>query len=49
MEMLRTIRYLLLLPAAPPVRLVQEPHAEDWIHIDGYALHTDEEDSSWMS
>lgn len=47
LETPRVVRYLLLLPAAPPVRLVQEPRAEDWVHVDGYALHADEEHSSW--
>lgn len=49
METLKMVRYLFLLPTAPPVRLVQKPRAEDWIHIDGYALHTDEKDSTWTS
>lgn len=49
METLKMVTYLFLLPTAAPVRLVQKPGAEDWIHIDGYALHTDEKDSSWMS
>lgn len=49
METLKMVWYLLLLPTAPPVRLVQKPRAEDWIHVDGYALHTDEKDSSWTS
>lgn len=43
------IGYLLLLPAAPSVRLVQQPRAKNWIHIDSYALDTDEQDSTWTS
>lgn len=49
MEPLKMVKYLLLLPNTPPVRLVQKPRAEDWIHIDGYAMHTDEKNSSWTS
>ena len=41
------IRYLL--PAAPSVRLVQQPCAEDWVHVDSYALDTNQEDSTWRT
>lgn len=34
--------YLLLLPVAPSIRIVQQPCAEDWVHIDSYALDTDQ-------
>lgn len=41
------IRYLL--PAAPSVRLVQQPCAEDWVHVDSYALNTNQQDSTWRT
>lgn len=41
--------YLLLLPAGSSVRLVQEPRAKDWIHIDSYALDTDQQDPTWTT
>lgn len=40
-------RYLLLLPAAPSVRLVQQPGADDRVHVDGDALDADQQDSAW--
>lgn len=40
-------RYLLLLSAAPSARLVKQPSAEDWIHIDSNALDADQQDSTW--
>lgn len=43
------IRYLLLLSAAPSVRLVQQPCAEDWVHVDSYALDTDQQDCTWTT
>lgn len=39
-------RYLLLL-SAPFARLVKQPSATDWIHVDSYALDTDQQDSTW--
>lgn len=41
-------RYLLLLSAAPSVRLVKQPSAKDWVHIDSYALDADQQDSTWL-
>lgn len=38
--------YLLLLSAAPFARLVKQPSAEDWVHVDGYALDADQQDST---
>lgn len=40
-------RYLLLLSAAPFARLVKQPGAKDWIHVDSYALDADQQDSTW--
>lgn len=40
------IQYLLLLlpAAAPSVRLVQQPCAKDWVHVDSYALDAHQQD-----
>lgn len=43
------IKYLLLLPAAPSMGLIQQPCAEDWVHIDSYALNTDQQDCTWKT
>lgn len=42
-------RYLLLLSAAPFARLVKQPSAKDWIHVDSYALDADQQDSTWST
>lgn len=42
-------RYLLLLSAAPFARLVKQPSAKDWIHVDSYALDADQQDSTWSA
>lgn len=42
--------YLLLLPAAaPPVRLIEQPRAEDGVHADGDALDADQQDGTWTT
>lgn len=43
------ITYLLQLPAAPSVRLVQQPCADDWVHVDSYALDAGQQDCSWKA
>lgn len=42
-------RYLLLLSATHSARLVKQPSAKDWIHIDSYALDADQQDSTWST
>lgn len=42
-------RYLLLLSAAPLARLVKQPSAKDWIHVDSYALDADQQDATWST
>lgn len=41
--------YLLLVSAAPSARLVKQPSAKDWIHVDSYALDADQQDSTWST
>lgn len=41
--------YLLLLPAASSVGLIEQPCAEDRIHVDSYALDADQQDRTWTT
>lgn len=43
------ITYLLLLPAAPSVRLVQQPCADDRVHVDSNALDAGQQDCPWKA
>lgn len=38
----------LLLPATPSVRLVQQPRAENRVHVDSNALDTEQQDRTWI-